>query len=438
MKFTAILPCRPSIALLSLFAFSTELLSADWPQWRGPNRDGVWNETGIISKFDSPKLKPVWSSPIGAGYSGPTISDNKVYVTSYLDKPKQVEQVHCLDRFTGKEIWKYVYPCEYQDIGYPLGPRGAVSISDGKAYALGTMGDFHCLDAETGEVLWKKNFAADFEASIPGWGIAASPVVDHEHVYMQVGGQPDACVIAFDKNSGEEQWRALSGGASYSAPRLIPWGDRSALLVWTADWFAALEPKNGEPIWIHPFDRAKGPINVADPVFDSKSNRVFLSSFYDGSYLYKLNSSSSEAELLWSRRGRSEIHTDALHSIIMTSVILGNYVYGIDSHGEMRCLDLETGDRVWTDLTLLEKGRWATAFFVQNGENTWILTEKGDLVIGRLNPSGFERISTTHIIEPTTFLPRRSGEILWSHPAFAHKHIFVRNDRELICVDLSK
>jgi len=150
-----------------------------------------------------------------------------------------------------------------------------------------------------------------------------------------------------------------------------------------------------------------------------------------------LDNKKMNAELLWSRRGRSEINTDALHSIIMTSVIRGNYVYGIDSYGEFRCLDLESGDRVWSDLTLLEKGRWATAFFVQNGEQTWIFTEKGDLVIAHLTPKGFERISTTHLIEPTTFLPRRSSNIIWSHPAYANKHIFVRNDHELISVDLS-
>jgi outer membrane protein assembly factor BamB len=132
------------------------------------------------------------------------------------------------------------------------------------------------------------------------------------------------------------------------------------------------------------------------------------------------------------------MNTDALHSIIMTPVIRGNYVYGLDSHGEFRCLDMETGDRVWSEETIVEKGRWGTAFFVQQGELTWIFTEKGELIIGMLSPEGFERISSTQLIEPTTFLPRRNGNILWSHPAYAHKHIFVRNDRELISVDLSK
>ncbi len=412
--------------------------SSDWPQWRGPNRDGVWSETGVVSKFKSDKLEPVWSSPVGSGYSGPTVSDNRVYLTSYLDKPKQVEQVHCVDRFTGKEIWKHVYDCKYQDIGYPLGPRAAVAISDGKAYSLGTMGHFHCLDAVTGEVLWKKDFESEYGASMPIWGITASPLVDDDRVYLQIGGQPDACVVAFDKNTGKEIWRSLDGGASYSAPRFIQHGKRRLVLVWTGDWFAGLEPSTGEPVWKEKFSRAQMVINVADPVVDQGTGRMFFSSFYDGSYLYRMDTSSMGVDLLWSRRGRSENHTDALHSIIMTSVIRGNYVYGIDSHGALRCLDLETGDRVWEDQTLLEKGRWATAFFVQNGEHTWISTEKGDLVIARLTPDGFERISTAHLIEPTTFLPRRSGNIVWSQPAYAHKHIFARNDRELICVDLSE
>ena len=171
---------------------------------------------------------------------------------------------------------------------------------------------------------------------------------------------------------------------------------------------------------------------------DVETGRIFLTSIYDGSYLYRLDHENMGVELLWSRRGPSESNTDALHSIIMTSVIIDDHVYGIDSHGEFRCLELGQGDRVWSEQTLLEKGRWATAFFVQNDDLTWIFTEKGDLVIGRLTPQGFERLSTTHIIDPTTFLPRRSGNIVWSHPAFAYRHIFVRNDRELVCVDLSQ
>jgi outer membrane protein assembly factor BamB len=282
------------------------------------------------------------------------------------------------------------------------------------------------------------NLTDDYGANTPIWGIAASPLVDDKHVYLQVGGEPNACVVAFDRNTGKEKWRSLDGMASYSAPQFIEQGGQRLLLVWTGDWLAALNPDDGVPVWKQEFKRAQMVINVPDAVVDTGTNRIFLSSFYDGSYLYQLDPGKLESELLWGRRGRSEVRTDALHSIISTSVIRGNYVYGIDSYGELRCLDLENGDRVWEDQTLLEKGRWATAFLVQNGELTWIFTEKGELIIARLTPGGFERISSTHIIEPTTFLPRRNTNILWSHPAYANKHIFVRNDRELIAVDLSK
>ncbi len=390
-----------------------------------------------MDRFDSDQLEPVWRSPVGAGYSGPTVSGDRVFLTSYLSEPRQVEQVHCIDRLTGKEVWKHVYDCEYQDIGYPLGPRAAVAVSDGMAYSYGTMGHAHCMDVESGKVLWKRDLYTAYGASMPVWGIAASPLVDAQRVYLMVGGQPDACIIALDKDTGEEVWRSLDGMASYSAPKFIEQAGRRLVLVWTGDWFAALDPETGVPAWKLRFDRAKMPINVADPVVDVDTGRIFLSSFYDGSYLYQLHPEVLKSELIWKRRGRSEIHTDALQSIIMTSVIRGNHAYGTDSHGELRCLDLSTGDRVWSDQTLLEKGRWATAFFVQNGERTWIFTEKGDLVIARLTPQGFERISTAKLIEPTTFLPRRNGEIVWSQPAFAHKHVFARNDRELVCVDLS-
>ncbi len=431
-------PVRNAVACFLALALTASLFADDWPQWRGPSRDGVWKETGVLEAFDTDQLKPEWRAPVGAGYAGPTVSGDRVYVMSHLTKPKPVEQVHCVDRATGEVIWTHVYDCEYFDVGYPLGPRAAVALSDGKAYALGTMGHLHCLDAETGEVLWEKELESEYEARIPVWGITASPLVDESNVYLQVGGLPDAAVMAFDKETGEERWRALDGAASYSAPKFIEQNGKTLLLVWTGDWFAALHPESGDVAWKHAFKRAKGVINVADPVVDTATGRIFLSSFYDGSYLYQLKSDAFESELLWSRRGRSEIHTDALHSIIMTSVIIGDYVYGIDSYGAMRCLDLKNGERVWEDQTLLVDDRWATAFFVQNGDRTWITTERGELVIGRLTPDGFERISSAQLIEPTTFLPRRSGNIVWSQPAFAHRSVFARNDKELIRVDLSR
>ena len=134
----------------------------------------------------------------------------------------------------------------------------------------------------------------------------------------------------------------------------------------------------------------------------------------------------------------NERKTDALHSIIMTPFIRGDYVYGIDSYGEMRCLNLTNGDRVWEDTTLLANGRWATAYFVQHGDRTWITTEKGEIVIAKLTPGGLERISSAHFITPETTLRNRTHPIAWSHPAYAHRSLFARNDSQLVCVSLAR
>jgi outer membrane protein assembly factor BamB len=268
------------------------------------------------------------------------------------------------------------------------------------------------------------------------WGVSSAPLVVDDLVIFQVGGQPDACIVALDVMTGRERWRALDGQASYSPPRLIRQDGRDAVLAWTASWLALLEPASGTIIWKQPYKAKNMILNVADPVMDEDGRRLFLTAFYDGSFLFDLKQGSATPELLWQRTGRSETRTDALHSIIMTPVIREGHVYGIDSHGEVRCLDLVTGDRVWEDTSLLGKNRWATAHFVQNGDRTWITTEKGEIVIAKLTPQGFQQLSSARYITPETNLRGRDYPITWSHPAYAHRALFARNDSQLVCVSL--
>ena len=177
-------------------------------------------------------------------------------------------------------------------------------------------------------------------------------------------------------------------------------------------------------------------LNVPDPVLDEAGRKVFLTAFYDGSHLFGLKPDFATPELLWQRTGTSERKTDGLHSIIMTPFIRDGHAYGIDSYGEMRCLNLANGDRVWEDTSLLANGRWATAHFVQNGDRTWITTETGEIVIARLTPRGFERLSSARFIMPETSLQGRNHPIAWSHPAYAHRSLFARNDSQLVCISL--
>ncbi|MBI3837858.1 MAG: PQQ-like beta-propeller repeat protein [Planctomycetia bacterium] len=406
----------------------------DWPQWRGPNRDGVWRETGLLEKFADKQIKIRWRQPISSGYSGPTVAGSRVFVSDRVVEPKQVERVHAFDWKTGQPLWIHAYDCEYAKVGYTAGPRASVTLDDGRAYSLGSMGHLFCLEADSGKVLWSKDCLDQYKIRMPIWGIAASPLVENDVLIVQIGGE-GACLVGFDKRSGEERWRALDDDASYSAPIVIEQAGRRVLVSWTGENVVGLNPKSGEVFWKHPFKPAKMVINIATPVRDK--DRLFFTSFYDGALMLELKSDQLGVNQLWRRSGRDEQHTDSLHSIISTPYLEGDYVYGVDSYGEFRCLDAKTGDRVWESLDPTPKSRWSTIHMVRNGAVMWMFNERGELMISKLSPRGYEEISRAKLIEPTRVqLPQRGG-VCWSHPAYAHQHVFARNDEELVCASLA-
>ncbi len=284
----------------------------DWPQWRGPTRDGVWREDGLLDKFADTQLKVSWRQPIASGYSGPTVAEGRVYVTDRVVEPKQVERVHCFDSKSGEPLWNHSYDCTYRDVGYTAGPRASVSVDDGRAYSLGSMGDFFCFDAASGKVLWNKDLNAEYKIRMPIWGIAASPLVENDLVIVQVGGE-GACLVAFDKRTGAEAWRALDDQASYSAPIMIEQAGRRVLVCWTGDSVVGMDAKTGKVFWQFPFKPAKMVINVATPVFEK--NRLFFTSFYDGSLMLAVSPDKLEVESLWRRMGAtSSTPTDCIRS----------------------------------------------------------------------------------------------------------------------------
>jgi outer membrane protein assembly factor BamB len=405
----------------------------EWPDWRGHNRDAVWNEPDVLEKFPSESLLPVWSVKIGPGYSGPSVSNGKVYITDRLEEPSQTEGILCFDELTGKKLWEVRYDCEYIGIGYQAGPRTSVVISDGLTYSLGSMGHLYCLDANTGAEIWKKDMNSEYEIRMPIWGIAATPLIFEDLIILQISGSNNACVVALNKNTGKEIWRNLEDMAAYSAPYLIEKAGSKVVVVWTEDNLAGLNPNTGEVFWKFPWKLSMG-MGIATPVL--YNDHIFVSSFYNGSMLIKLGTDYTTAEPVWKREGESERKTDALHCVMNTPVIIDNYIYGVDSYGELRCLELLTGNRVWENLTAVKKDRWANIHFTQNGKRTLMFNEHGELIISELSPQGYTEISRAKIIEPTKLqLPRG---VTWSHPAFANKHVFVRNDNELKSINLSK
>jgi outer membrane protein assembly factor BamB len=434
------MPLMHRLALCVVLITCCAVEAEDWPEWRGAGRKGIWNETGIVDRFASATLTPKWRTPIGGGFAGPAVAGGRIYVTDFIATGgnKGFERAHCLDQQTGKILWTREWPVSYQGISYAYGPRATPTVDGGRVYILGASGVLVCLDARTGTVLWRKDYVSDFGTTIPVWGIAGAPIVDGPRLIAVVAGQPNAKVVGFDKLTGKELWRSLDSDTEpgYSQPLLIESSGVRQLIVWHASALSSLNPATGKPLWQEPF-RINLSVALASPVYDGA--RLLVTSFYNGSLFMQVDG--AHARKLWQGKSASEINTDGLHSVVNTPVIDGDYIYGICSYGQFRCLNAKTGERVWETLAVTkEKARWASGFIVRNGERYFINNDRGELIIAGLSPKGYEEISRAQLLKPTSNPGNRRelGMVNWSHPAYANRHIYARNDEEIIAVPLAK
>lgn len=416
--------------------FTAVALSEDWPQWRGVDRDGIWHAEGLVDDLPAGQIPLDWSVPIGPGYSGPTVAAGRVYVSDrQADGGKQSERILCFDSSSGQSLWTHQYDAPYS-ISYTAGPRASITIDGSKAFSVGAMGHFHCFDARSGEVLWKRDLNEDYQINMPIWGIAASPLIYQDLVIQQVSGENGACMVAFNKSTGEESWKALDERAGYSSPILIEQAGQDVLVCWTGESLSGLDPNSGKVHWSHKMESRQMPIGIATPSVEGEL--IFVSSFYDGSLMIRAPQDELTSQVVWRAVGRDEKNTVALHSMIGTPIVQDGYVYGFDSYGEMRCLEASTGKRVWEDLTAVPKARWSTVHMVREHDRVWMFNERGELLIAMLSPSGLTILDRAALIEPTTAQLRQRGGVCWSHPAFAEKSVFARNDERLVRASLAK
>jgi outer membrane protein assembly factor BamB len=440
-------------ALLILGALCPAAHADNWPQWLGPRRDGVWRETGLLEKFPKDGPKVLWRSKIGGGYTGPAVVGYRVYLMDRQAAPLAKgaegfgktgiagkERVLCLNAADGKLVWKHEYDCTYK-IYYPSGPRTTPVVDADKVYTLGAMGDLHCLDAATGKVHWSKNLPAEYKTKLPLWGYAAHPLIDGDRLFCLVGGK-DRAVAAFDKNTGKELWHALTvKEIGYAPPVIIEAGGKRQLIVFHTEAVNSLDPATGKVYWSQPFpgvEPTRPGITVSTPL--RMGEMLYFTEPHHGSLMMRLAADKPAASVLWRSKDTSSIEkTDALHSIMGTPALKDGYIYGVCVFGELRCLKADTGERVWQTYAATsarkKKALFATAFLVRQGDRFWIFNDSGDLILARLSPKGYDEIDRAHLLEPTLF--SRGRDVVWSHPAFANRCVYVRNDKEIICVSLA-
>ena len=426
-----------------LVAGAVTLSANDWPEFRGEGRDGVWRETGILDRFPEDGLEVRWRTPLHHGYSGPAVADGRVFVVDFERGRglEGIERLVALDENTGEILWTTSWEANYAGVSWDEGPRATPTVDGDRVYAVGASGIMTAARVEDGEVLWRTRFQEDWGAEIPQWGFAGSPIVDGERVITQVGGTPDAKVVAFHRETGEEIWRALSSveaGAGVSQPTIIDSGGVRQLIIWHPLAVSALNPETGEVYWEQPFEVTYN-MTVATPVH--RGSDLFLTTFYDGPMMLGLNNDRPDAEMVWRGNSSSEILTDGLHAVIGTPIIIGDHIYGFGSYGQLRCLVAATGERVWeTQDATSERARWASAFIVQHKDRVFINNDRGEFIMAKLSPDGYQEIDRVKIMEPTNPLRRRReyGAVHWTHPAYANRHMIIRNDNEMVRFSLAK
>jgi len=423
-----------------------QVLSDDWPQWLGPGRNDVWNETGIVEKFPASGPKILWRVPVAAGYSGPAVAGGKVFVTDYVRTSGEAkndpsarsdlagkERVICLQASDGKEVWKHEYDCPYK-ISYPSGPRTTPAVSEGKVYTLGAEGNLNCLDAASGKPLWSKDLKKEYQIDAPHWGFCGHPLIDGNKLFCLVGGQ-GSVAVAFDKNTGKEIWRALSStpDAGYCPPIMIQAGGKKQLLIWHPQALNSLNPETGEIYWTEKLDPQFG-MSCSTP--QKSGDFLYVSAIGRCAALFKLSREKPAVDVVWVAKPNVAVFCSN-----STPQIDGDTIYGNDCEfGNLRAVKLATGERLWENFKPTTGGDrpepHGTAFLTKNGNQYFLFSETGDLIIARLTPEKYEELSRAHLLEPTNEAFGRP--VLWSHPAYANKCVFARNDKEIVCASLAK
>jgi outer membrane protein assembly factor BamB len=303
------------------------------------------------------------------------------------------------------------------------GPRSTPIIRNGKLYTLGALGQLFCLDAKRGSVVWEKNLATEYGVK-EFTGITASPLIEDNLLILYICGKPAACVVAFDRNSGKEAWRALDDSFTYSSPIIIFAGGKKQLIVWTQEAVTSLDPLTGKTWWRERI-RTPGDMAVSTPV--SAKGRLLV-----GGLMFQLDADQPAASLLWPESGGPV--TKRVLSNTSTALLQGDYIFSARTSGELVCLEAGTGKEVWqtNGVTSLKNG--SCIHLTPNDGSVLLFTDQGNLIRARLSAEGYRELGRVHLLDPK--YPFNGRNVVWPPPAYANGRVFTRNDEELVCASL--
>jgi outer membrane protein assembly factor BamB len=413
--------------LLAACLSAGSLRAEDWPQWRGPNRDGECHETGLLETFPAEGLKVRWRVPAGWGFSSPVVAQGRVFLAdSVVVKPQAKERVRCFDETTGKELWTHVYEVAYESWAFDptqeIGPVATPIVRDDKVYTVGRGGHLFCLDTRKGAVLWSRDLGKDYQVTFaPG---APSPLIDGDLLILFLGGKPGACVIGLNKDTGKKAWRALDESLTFSSPIVISSGGKKQLIVWTQESVTALDPATGKTYWRQGL-ATSSEYAVSTPVFHK--DRLLV-----GGLMFELDPDKPAATVLWPQ---SKAPSRRIFSHTSTALFRGDHLFTAKSSGELICEEAATGKQVWELSKVTDLKNGASIHLTANGSSVLLYTDRGELIRARLTPEGYQEVSRVALLEPT--FPFGGRKVAWSAPAFANRHVFTRSGKELICASLA-
>lgn len=392
--------------------------AAGWPQWRGPLRDGRAPSGPLRTDWEKNPQKQLWKVECGGGYSSLAIVGRRAFTQ---DRVGSNERVICLDVETGRRLWDHSYPADYSGVDYASGPRATPTLDGTSLFAVGATGKFVCLDVSSDSapprLVWEHDLISEFQARIPKWGVASSPLVEGDLVIVQPGGK-NGSVVAFDKLSGVVRWKAAANPSGYSSPVAATIGTVRVVFALTGNALLCIRAADGAVLdqadWITQYDG-----NIATPVVHD--DYVFISSGYSkGCSLFRAAAEGDRVTLnqVYMRKNR------VMRNHHSTCVFKDGYLYGFDD-SRLRCVDFKTGIEVegWDDPGFNSKGS-----VILSGNHLIVLTESGQLGLVEATPEEPRLIAKV----PSGL----SGRENWSLPVLVDGRLFLRDNQSVLCLDV--